>query len=66
MARLSAALVGLLVLASGASVAVAQHPIAVTQEPIVIARQGSFAPPPAKPNQGLPAAIAALLAGHHH
>ena len=30
------------------------------------ARQGSFAPPPAKPNQGLPAAIAALLAGHHH
>jgi allantoin racemase len=30
------------------------------------ARQGSFAPPPAKPNQGLPAPIAALLASHHH
>ncbi len=27
------------------------------------ARQGSFAPPPVKPNRGLPEAIARLLAG---
>ena len=30
------------------------------------ARRGSFAPPPVKPNQALPQAMATLLAGAHH